>query len=113
MSSARRLVKPRKSATFSVQSNSQCDGGAPELPGKPEIGAELAGVAELGSVAQLAELERLDDMRNRPANEPEVHMRGTLEANRLDRRRREPVRRRVVRSEHDVFPALEHLELRA
>jgi len=53
----------------------------------------------------------LEHVRNGAAHEPEVHALGRLEAHGLDRRRREPVRTCVMRSEHDVTSALEHLEL--
>ena len=88
-------------------------GGAPEPAQRPEIGSELTRVHELGVVADLGEYERLDDVWDGAANEAEVDTLRTLEADRLDRRRRQPVGARVVSRENHVLAALEHLDLRA
>ena len=89
------------------------DRRTPQRPEKPEVRPQLARVLELGLAVELAQLEGLEDVRNRAAHEPEVHAVGRFEAHGLDGRRGQPVRARVVRGEHDVLTALEHLELSA
>ena len=56
-------------------------------------------------VLDTEDIERLHDMRDRPADEPEVHALRRLEANRLDGGRVEAVRVRVVCREDDVLSA--------
>ncbi len=88
-----------------------CDAAAPPFAGRPEVGAEFAAPDQAGAAVGVEKRERLDEVGNRAADDPEVDLFGAVEANRLERGRGSAFHFGEVGGERHVAPALPDLEL--